>query len=410
MVKPGVIIIGAGHGGVQAAASLRQQGYDGSVTLISSETELPYHKPPLSKTFLKAPQAGSQMLRPESFYTDKKIELCRGETVVEIDRAGRKIALKSGVALPFEHLVLAMGARPIMPPLPGIELANVLPLRSFADAGALRDALPDAQNIVIIGGGFIGMEIAHTLAGLGKNITLIEMGPRVLGRSVAPAISEHAQNFAIKAGINLRTGIAVVSLSGDGGFVSHVQLSDGQTIRADLVIIGAGVVPDSDLAKAAGLATQDGILVDHAMRTSDPHILAIGDVARYHHPFAQQSVRLESVQNATDQARHAARTISGDLAPYNEVAWFWSDMGSDKLQTAGLSFGADRYIVSGMPEDGAFSVWHFAGTRLVAVDSINRAAEHVLARKLLSSGISPVEADIHAGRDRLKELLPSGRQ
>lgn len=399
----GVVIVGGGHGGSQVAASLRMEGYDGPIAIVSDETELPYHKPPLSKTFLKTPDAGSQMLRPESFYRDKAVDLMLGVRAEAIDRHAGCVRLSNGTALAFDHLVLATGARPRMPALPGIELAGVLPLRSFADAARIRDAVSIADTVAIVGGGFIGMEIAHTLAALGKAVTLVEMAPRVLGRSVAPAVSQHARARALAAGIDVRVGMGVTALEGAMGHVNGVKLADAQLIAADLVIIGTGVVPDTQLAADAGLAIDDGIAVNEAMRSSDPRILAIGDVARFRHWQSNRDVRLESVQNATDQARHAARTILGRPGPYRDVAWFWSDLGDDKLQTAGLSFDADRHVVSGNPDED-FSVWHFAGTRLVAVDSINRAGEHMVARKLLAAAIDPTEADIHAGRDHLKEL------
>jgi 3-phenylpropionate/trans-cinnamate dioxygenase ferredoxin reductase subunit len=406
-VNEGVIIIGGGHGGSQSAASLRQEGFDGPVTLVNDETELPYHKPPLSKTFLKTPDGASQMLRPESFYRDNDVELLLGSRVVAIDRQAGKVLLDNGSSLPFANIVLATGARPRLPQVEGAGLEGVFALRNFADAGRIRQAVASGPAAVVVGGGFIGMEIAHTLAGLGKQVTLVEMAPRVLGRSVAPFISAYAERRAREAGIDLRTGAGVDGFEGVGQRVASVRLTDGTRIPADLVILGTGVVPNVELAAEAGLSVENGILVDDAMRTSDPRILALGDVASFRHWHAARPVRLESVQNASDQAKHAARTITGRTGPYREVPWFWSDQGDMKLQTAGLSFDADRHVLAGDPEDGAFSVWHFAGPKLLAVDSVNRAADHMIARRLLAAGIDPTEEDIDLGTARLKEMISS---
>ncbi|MDF1600780.1 FAD-dependent oxidoreductase [Mesorhizobium sp. YIM 152430] len=399
-----VIIIGAGHGGSQAAASLRQEGFAGRISLVNDETELPYHKPPLSKTFLKTPDGGSQMLRPESFYRDNDVDLVFGRRVASIDRQAGTVALDDGSSLPFSHIVLATGARPRLPQIEGVALDGIFALRNFADAGRIRQRTEAAQSVVIVGGGFIGMEIAHTLAGLGKQVTLLEMAPRVLGRSVAPAISIYADARARAAGIDLKVDIGVASMEGSNGHVAAVRLADGSRIPADLVILGTGVVPNVELAADAGLEIANGIVVDEALRTADHRILALGDAASFHHWHAGRPVRLESVQNASDQAKHAARTITGKAGAYRDVPWFWSDQGDIKLQTAGLSLDADRFVVSGNPDDDAFSVWHFSGPRLLAVDSINRAADHMIARKLLAAGVDPSDADIAAGAPRLKEL------
>lgn len=400
-----VVIIGGGHGGSQAAASLRQEGWQGEIALISDETELPYHKPPLSKAFLKTPDAGSQILRPESFYRDNNVDLRLGRRVDEIDRAQRKVRLDDGSTLDYAYVILATGSRPRVPPIPGIDLGGVHTLRNFADAGLLRETMPGIGAVVIVGGGFIGMEIAHTMAYLGKHVTLLEMAPRILGRSVAPVISDYAHRRAVGAGIDLRVGAGVTEIEGEGGRVRSVHLADDSRVPADLVILGTGVMPNVELAAEAGLRTDNGIVVDETMRTDDPRILAIGDAASYEHWHARRPVRLESVQNASDQAKHAARTIMDKSAPYREVPWFWSDQGDIKLQTAGLAFEADRYVLSGDPDADAFAVYHFAGPRLLAVDSINKPADHMLARRFLAAGIDPSDEDIAAGPQRLKELL-----
>ena len=404
-----LIIVGAGHGGVQMAASLRQEGFVGDIALVNDEPDLPYHKPPLSKTFLKSAGGGSQVLRPENFYRDNRIELLPGRRVTTLDRHAGRVTLDDGSLLGFSHVVLATGARPRLPPIAGTTLQGVFALRNIADAVAIRQVANAARSAVVVGGGFIGMEIAHTLAGLGMQVTLVEMAPRVLGRSVAPAVSAYAERRARASGIDVRIRTGVDTLEG-AGRVEAVRLSDGARLAADLVILGTGVVPNVELAADAGLAIDNGIVVDEAMQTADPRIFALGDAASYHHWHARRPVRLESVQNASDQAKHAAHAVLGRRSAYRDVPWFWSDQGDTKLQTAGLSFEADRHVVSGDPDADSFSVWHFAGARLLAVDSINRAADHMVARRLLAAGVSPGDADIAAGAQRLKELAASALQ
>ena len=401
------IIIGAGHAGSQAAISLRQEGYAGDIVLINDETDNPYHKPPLSKSYLKAPEHGGLVLRPESAYRDNNIEMLFGHRVEGVALTGRTVTLDDGRVLGWPDLVFATGAHARIPDMPGVDLDGVVTLRRMEDARRIADLMPTIANVVIIGGGFIGLEMAHSAISLGKNTVLIEAAPRVLGRSVATQISAHVETRSRAAGITLHTGLGVMAIEGENGRVTGVRASDGTVFPADIVVIGTGALPNVELAAAAGLAIDNGIVVNDHMRTSADHVYAIGDCVSYDHFHAGRRVRLESVQNATDQAKHVARSIVGRATPFREVAWFWSDQGDMKLQTAGLSFEADRHILSGNPDDNAFSVFHFAGDRLVAVDSINRPADHMIARRLLAAGINPTEADIAAGASGLKELLAS---
>ncbi len=401
----GVVIVGAGHGGSQCAASLRETGYDGRVTLVSDESAVPYHKPPLSKAFLKNPEMEPQILRAESYYADHHIDLRRQIAIEAIDRDARKVTCADGANLNYDYLVLATGARPRIPPIPGTGLDNVFVLRTLDDATRLRKAAHASVNAVVIGGGFIGMEAAFTLAGLGGNVTVIEAAARILGRAVAPAISEHVHRRAEAAGMTILTSAMPEAIEGNET-AAGVRLAGGERLPADLVIIGIGVTPDTGLAEAAGLVCDNGIAVNDHMQTSDPQIFAIGDCCSFHHWQADRRVRLESVQNATDQARHAARVIAGvEAGPYRDVAWFWSDQGDMKIQMAGLSFDPDRFLVSGDPAENAFAVYHFAGGRLIAVDTVNRAADHMLGRKFVEAGVTPSDSDILQGPARLKELF-----
>ncbi|MEP9396777.1 FAD-dependent oxidoreductase [Mesorhizobium sp. KR2-14] len=398
------IIVGAGHAGSQAAVSLRQEGYAGEIVLINDETDLPYHKPPLSKSYLKSLDSGGLVLRPEAVYRDNCIELMLGARVEKISLDNRRLVLADGRELDWTHLILATGARARIPVLPGVDLDGVVTLRSMEDARRIREMMPEVQSVLIVGGGFIGMEMAHSCLALGKATTLIEAAPRVLARSVAPVVSAHVEKRSRAAGIDIFTGVQLAGIEGQGGRVAAVRTADGRRFRADMVVLGIGAVPNVELAAEAGLLVDNGIVVDGHMRTSVPQVCAIGDCVSYDHHQLGRRVRLESVQNATDQAKHVARSILGRSEPYAEVAWFWSDQGDMKLQTAGLSLDANHCVVSGNPEENAFSVYHFQGARLVAVDSINRPADHMIARRLLAAGLSPSEADIAAGPQHMKQL------
>jgi len=404
------IIVGAGHGGVQAAASLRQEAYQGRITLVSDEPDLPYHKPPLSKGFLKAPAAPVLELRNEAFYRDSSIDLLSGAHVTAIEPAARTVSLADGGKLAYTNLILATGSRPRLPELDGVTLDGVLSLRSLADARRLNEALSGPKRIAIIGGGFIGLELAHTLAGLGHAVALIEAVPRLLARSVSPAMADHILARSAEAGIDFHVGARISHIEGANGKVAAIRLAQGANLPADIVILGTGALPNVELAAEAGLAVDNGIEVDAFLRCSDPAILAIGDCTNFHQVHAGQRLRLECVQNATDQGRHAAKTIVGKPEAYRELPWFWSDQGDMKLQTAGLSLGADQAFTTGRLEDNAFAIHHFRDGKLIAVDTINRPADHMLARRLIGTRATPTLADVQAGPQRLKEMLKEAAQ
>lgn len=405
----GVVIVGAGHAGVQAAASLREEGYSEPVILLSDEAELPYHKPPLSKTFIKDDQAKPQPLRGETFYSGNTIDFRPGVRVAGIDVADRRLDLAGGGRLPFDRLILATGSTPRTLPLPGADLAGVVSLRSLGDARLIRDLSAGASDVVILGGGFIGLEIAATLAAGGRKVTVVEAVDRLLGRAVAPGVAAHVRQRLEETGVRVLTGETVRGLEGSDGRVAGAVTGSGERLPAQLVIVGIGAVPNVELAEAAGLATGNGIRVDASMRSSVPEILAIGDAANYRHWFTGQDVRLESVQNATDQARLAARTILGHAEDYAAVPWFWSDIGDMKLQMVGLTAGGDRNVVSGVPAENRFSIFHYLGDRLLGIESVNRPADHMLGRKMLAAGFSPAPDLVASGGD-LKAALAAHQE
>ncbi|MER9774693.1 FAD-dependent oxidoreductase [Mesorhizobium sp. M0220] len=409
-MKNGVVIVGAGHAGVQAAASLREEGYDGPVILIGDENELPYHKPPLSKTFIKDQQAKPQPLRGEAFYTGSAIDYRPGLRIERIDVGGRRLEISGGGVLPFERLVLATGARPRLLPLPGSELSGVVSLRSLGDARLIRELSVQSEEVVILGGGFIGLEIAATLTAAGRKVTVVEAVDLLLGRAVAPVIASHVRQRLEATGVRILTGTTIERLEGENGRVSAAITSSGERLPAQMVVIGIGVVPNVELAEAAGIAIANGIRVDQQMRTSMPEILAIGDAASYRHWFTGGDVRLESVQNATDQARLAARTIVGHADNYSAVPWFWSDIGDMKLQMVGLISGGDSHVVLGDVAENKFSVYHYAGSRLLGIESVNRPGDHMLGRKMLGAGFSPSPQIVATGPDGLKAALAAFQQ
>ena len=406
----GVVIVGAGHAGVQAAASLREEGYDGPVLLLGDEDELPYHKPPLSKTFIKDMETKPQPLRGETFYGGNAIDFRPGLRAERIDLGGRRLELAGGGALPFDHLVLATGSRPRLLPLPGSDLAGVLSLRSIGDARLIRELSSAAGEVVILGGGFIGLEIAATLTLGGRKVTVVEAVDRLLGRAVAPAIGAHVRQRLEAMGVRILTGTTIARLEGEGAHVVAAITASGERLAAQMVIVGIGVVPNVELAEAAGIATGNGIKVDGHMRTSASQVLAVGDVANYRHWFTGADVRLESVQNATDQARLAARTIVGHADAYAAVPWFWSDIGDMKLQMVGLTSGSDHNIVVGDPAENRFSIYHYGGDRLIGIESINKPADHMLGRKMLGAGFSPSPEVAAGGPDALKAALAAHQQ
>jgi 3-phenylpropionate/trans-cinnamate dioxygenase ferredoxin reductase component len=385
---PSVVIVGTGQAGFQAASSLRQAGHEGEVTLVGEEPGLPYQRPPLSKTFLKGDgDEGEVHLRPETFFASKEIGLVAGDRAVVVDRETQRVELASGRELHYDALVLATGSRPRLLPVPGADLDGVLVLRTVADAQRLRARLEDGPRVVIVGGGFIGLELAASAREKGAQVTVVEALDRTMSRVVTPEMSEHFAALHTEQGATLAHGATVAAITGDGA-ASGVELGDGTLLEADFVVVAIGIAPNVELAEEGGLAIDNGIVVDETLRTADPAIWAIGDCASYPSAHAGRRVRLESVQNATDQGRAVASSIMGQATPYAALPWFWSDQHTRKLQIAGLLDGYDTAVVRGDPAGEAFSVFCFAGDRLVCVESVNRMPDHMIARKLLAAGRS----------------------
>jgi 3-phenylpropionate/trans-cinnamate dioxygenase ferredoxin reductase subunit len=390
-----VVIVGAGHAGFQAAAALRQEGFEGRIVLIGDESPLPYQRPPLSKAYLLG-KIGADTLcfRPETYFADQRIELVRGRAEA-IARREQRVRLGSGAAIAYDHLVLALGARNRSLAVPGSNLDGVAGLRSLADADALGTRLKHARRVAVIGAGFIGLEFAAAARALGAEVEVIELGDRPMARGLSHEMSRFFAQALAADGIRCRFREAVAAIHGGSGGVCGLQTLSGERLAADLVLVGIDVVPNVELAAAAGLAIENGILTDAALLTSDPAISAIGDCAAFPSPWTGRLARLESVQNATDHARTVAARLRGKPARYEAVPWFWTEQGALKLQMAGLAEGSDGTVTIGRVEERAFSVLCFRGERLVAVDSLNRPADHMVARRLLARSAalpSPAEA------------------
>jgi 3-phenylpropionate/trans-cinnamate dioxygenase ferredoxin reductase component len=395
MAGPVAAIVGAGQAGFQTAASLRQEGFAGRIVLIGDEPVLPYQRPPLSKSYLAGDSGLDELwLRPEAFYTAHEIGMLAGETVTAIDRAERRLQLGSGGEIAWDHLVLATGARFRPLAVPGAELDGVLPLRTLADADILHDRLARTREIVVIGAGFIGLEFASVAIARGAAVHIIEITQQAMGRVVSAAISRFFADAHRRWGCQISFGTGVTRILGANGRAAGVETTDGRYIPADLVLICIGVIPNAELARNAGLAVDNGIVVDDYLATADPSIFAIGDCANFPTPFAAHRVRLESVQNAVDQARCVAAAIVGKPAVYDKVPWFWSDQGDLKLQIAGITQSHDASVLRGDPADGHFSVFCYRGGRLIGVESVNQTADHVAARRLLAGdpALTPEQA------------------
>jgi 3-phenylpropionate/trans-cinnamate dioxygenase ferredoxin reductase subunit len=380
-MEKGVVIVGAGQAGFQTAASLRTEGFSGPITLVGDEPELPYNRPPLSKGFLSGKEAEVDLpFRPAAFYEEHGIEMRMGVRAVALDRATRRIAFDSGASLEYDFLVLATGARVRL--ITPASIPGLLYLRTIADGRECKRLLAGSDSLISIGAGFIGLEAAAAAASQGKSVTVVAAEDRPMSRVVSPMVSEHFRQLHQRHGVQLLLNEAVVKI--DPGV--RVHLGSGRILDAPLAIAGIGVIPNVELAEAAGLATANGINVDEYLRTSDPSIFAIGDCAEHPNRFSpQERCRLESVQNAVDQARAVAATIAGRPHLYKAVPWFWTEQFDSKLQIAGIPASSSQFAVRGDPAGSSFSVFGFHLGRLASVESINRPVDHIHARKLLET-------------------------
>lgn len=382
----GVVIIGAGHAGGTAAALLRQYGFDGPITLVGEEPIAPYQRPPLSKAWLKGEaDADSLALKPESFYAEHGIALRLSTSATAIDRAAKTVTLADGGMLAYHTLILATGARAKRLPIPGADLAGVQVLRSAADAETLKLALGPGKRLAVVGGGYIGLEAAASGRALGAEAVVIEALPRILVRSSCQVLSDFFTRYHEAHGVSFELDAKIERFEGEGGRVTGVRLGDGRVIPCDTVVIGIGVAPNEELAKEAGLACDNGVIVDEQARTADPAIFAIGDVTHRPLPLYARSHRLESVSNALEQAKQAASAIAGRPAPPHEVTWNWSDQYDLKLQLAGVALDSDDLLVRGDPATAKFAVFHLRGQPPVirAVEAVNAPAEFMAGRQLI---------------------------
>ncbi|HCB74858.1 MAG TPA: pyridine nucleotide-disulfide oxidoreductase [Sphingomonas bacterium] len=402
-----VVIVGAGHGGAQCAIALRQQGFGGSIAMIGREPELPYERPPLSKEYFAREKSFERLyIRPAAFWADKAVEMLLGVAVTAVDPAAKRLTLSDGRSIGYGTLVWATGGEPRRLTCSGATLAGVHAVRTRADCDQLMGEIDGgARNIVVIGGGYIGLEAAAVLTKLGCRVTLLEALARVLARVAGPELSTFYEAEHRAHGVDLRTGGAVDCLVGTGR-VDGVKLADGSILPADAVIVGIGIVPAVEPLLAAGAAGSNGVDVDDHCRTSLPDIYAIGDCAAFENVHAGGiRIRVESVQNANDQATCVARAITGDPQPYAAFPWFWSNQYDLKLQTAGLSVGHDRAVLRGDPAARSFAVAYLKDGRLIAIDAVNSVKDYVQGRKLIEAGARPDPAALADTAVPLKQLL-----
>jgi 3-phenylpropionate/trans-cinnamate dioxygenase ferredoxin reductase subunit len=406
-----ILIVGAGQAAVQTAEALRAGGFEGPITLLGDEAHGPYHRPPLSKAWLAGEMEAAQLvMRAPEMLARKAIELRTGTRVTAIDRAAKTVQLADGSTLPYGGLALATGSTPRSLPLPGGAARGVLALRGRDDASAIaaRMALCIEKQlpVVVIGGGFIGLEVAATARKKGLAVTVLEAAPRLLGRVLLPVLSDWYAALHRGHGVQLVLGAQIAAIEHDAtNTVTGVRLNDGTVYPAGLVLIGIGVNANDELARAAGLECERGIVVDACGRTSDPSIVAAGDCTARRLPDGSL-LRLESVQNATEQGKSAAAALLGQERPFTATPWFWSDQYDKKLQMAGLSAGSDQHVVRGDMAGGSFSLFHFKNGKLIAADSVNASKDHLLVRKLMDAGVSPTPQQASDLAFDLGSLLP----
>jgi 3-phenylpropionate/trans-cinnamate dioxygenase ferredoxin reductase subunit len=403
-----VVIVGAGHGGAQVAVMLRTQKFTGSIAIIGEEPELPYERPPLSKEYFAGEKEFERIqLRPAKYWDEREVTMLLGKRVVLVDPAAHSVTTDSGETIGYGKLVWATGGAPRMLPIPGGDLPGVQGVRTRADADAMMAASETAGQIVVIGGGYIGLEAAAVLTKAGKKVVLLEALDRVLARVAGTDLSRFYEKEHRDRGVDLRLGVCVDAIEGTDQ-VTGVRLSDGEVIPADLVIVGIGIVPAVEPLIAAGADCANGVRVDPLCKTSLPDIYAIGDCAAHVNHFAEGAeIRLESVQNANDQANVVAKGIVGDEAPYHAIPWFWSNQYDLKLQTAGLSTGHDQAVLRGDPANRSFSVVYLKAGRVIAIDCVNATKDYVQGRMIVTAGLRATAEQLADTETPLKALLPA---
>lgn len=401
-----IAIVGAGHGGAQAAIMLRQQKFEGSIALIGDEPEYPYERPPLSKEYFAGEKPFERiMIRPEKFWAERDIQMMLSRHVDAIDADAHRLIFADGETLEYGTLIWAAGGIPRMLTCPGHDLARVYAVRTRADTDAMTAILDGVERVAIVGGGYIGLEAAAVLTKLGKKVVLLEAMDRVLARVAGAELSDFYEAYHRAQGVDLRTGATVTAIRGDDGQVTGVEMADGEVVPADMAIIGIGIVPAVEPLQNAGAECDDGVLVDAQCRTSLPDIFAIGDCAAHANRFADgETVRLESVQNANDQATVVAKTIMGLPAEYDAIPWFWSNQYDLKLQTVGLSIGHDATVLRGDPAAGSFSIVYLKAGRVIALDCVNATKDYVQGRKLILGRCTPEPSQLADPDTPLKEL------
>ena len=400
------IIAGASHAASMLAPTLRQQGWQGRIIVVGAEASIPYHRPPLSKDYLAGGKTLDEILiRPAKVYEKSEVEFILDTTVEAIDRGNGTVRLSNNETLPYDKLALTVGSKVRKVDLPGADLDGVFYLRDLRDVERITPYIDAGANAVIVGGGYIGLETAAVLNKKGMNVTVLEMMDRVLQRVTAPVISEFYTRVHGEEGVAIRCGVGVSGFKGNGR-VAKVLCSDGSGFAADLVIIGVGILPNTALAEAAGLEVDNGIVVNDRAQTSDPDIFAAGDCTNHHNPIYDRRIRLESVQNATDQSRVAAGAACGKEVSYHAVPWFWSEQYDLMLQIAGLSQGYDEIVTRGDPAEGrSFAAFYLRKGRVIAVDAVNKPQEFMFSKKLIPLQ-KTVDRDRLADADRpIRELL-----
>ena len=400
-----IVVIGGGQAGAQAVQSLRLFGYEGGITMVGDETALPYQRPPLSKAYMKGEMAEDRLyFKPAAWYEDNKVETLLSQRVEKIDRSAREVHLEHGGRLAYDALIIATGSRPRALPVEGADLENVFDLRGISDVEHIQPKMIAGTKLVIVGAGYIGLEAAAVARQLGLHVTVLEMADRVLERVTSPVISEFYQELHRGHGVDIRLGARLAKLKGEDGKVTHAVLADGEEIPADMVLAGIGIVPNVELAEAAGLPCRNGIIVDEDARTADPRIFAAGDCTVRPLAHYARTGRLESVHNAIEQGKLAAAAIMGKPRPAIDCPWFWSDQYDIKLQIAGLSQGHDEVVVRGDRAGNKFAAFYLKNGRLIAVDAVNSPPEFIASKKLIMNGAVIAPDQLSDTSKRMKDI------